>query len=200
MEDLERTLRVNSLAVPAIAFSTGILLNLSVNCGVVAGFLFIVAAVCIYLTIIHNSKDAVTAYRFRMTHYVWVFVCFAGAGIIISDLHALDDPEFKESGTPLFMTGIIRDISETTTGDSFVLDVKKITDSADIERDYRNLTLSIKVSNSDCGADIGDIVIISGIPLRIQDNPNSFISGYGRYMASRGIYYRCNISSGAIKI
>lgn len=200
MEDLERTLRVNSLAIPAIAFSTGILLNLSVNCGVVAGFLFIVAAVCIYLTIIHNSKDAVTAYRFRMTHYVWVFVCFAGAGIIISDLHAPDDPEFKESGSPLFMTGIIRDISETTSGDSFVLDVKKVTYSQDIEREYRNLSLSIKVKNSDCGANIGDIVRISGIPLRIKDNPNSFISGYGRYMASRGIYYRCDITSENIMV
>ncbi len=199
MENLERTLNANSLAVPAIFLALGIFISSYVGNGVVWGFVLILIAIVIYLCVINLSKDPLRAYKIRGLHYLWLAVAFLGTGILFS---SMDKPDFvnEDNLTAKSVSGIVTDISEKASGDVITLDVDKIRWSSGNIDNFSNLKLIVKCVGSDTSCSVGDNIEFPATLQIIEDNPNSFASGYRRIMNSKGIYYDCNVYDGNIKI
>lgn len=199
MEDLERTLNSNTLAVPAISVASGIVISSFIGNGFIVGFILLLIAVAIYIAILYSGKDPIKAYRFRLFHYSWLALAFIGTGIIFAEIHKPDtlsvDNKKAES-----IFGTVKDISEKASGDLLTLDVHKICWSKAHTDDFSNLTINVKCIGSDAGCSVGDNIVFPATIRSIEDNPNSFSSGYKRIMNSKGIFYTCNVYDGNIKV
>ncbi len=200
MEDLERTLRNNTLAVPAVSVASGILLSPVLGNGILWGFIFITVAVCFYLLLIHNSKDPLLAFRLRLLHYVWLSLAFIGVGVMFAYMDASYRISIFDNHEAKAITGKVCDISESTSGDNLTVDVEKIEWESGLKEYTHDLSIIVRCKNSDCGSEIGDRIEFSGVIEEIRDNPNSFYSGYKDMMASKGIYYTCRIQDGQIRV
>ncbi len=192
MENLERALNTNTLAVPAISLSAGIYGSTFTGNGIVCGFVLILVAIAIYIAILYCCKDPIKAYKFRLFHYLWLSLAFIGTGIIFAEIHKPD----ILSGNNLraeYVYGTVTDIIEKASGDVITLDVHKIKwQSGDVE-EFRNLRISVKCVGTDAACSVGDNIKFPTTITTIRDNPNSFSSGYKRVMNSKGFYYTCNV-------
>ena len=192
MEDLERTLNSNTLAIPAISLATGIFLSSFIKNGVAWGFVLLLMAIVIYIVIIHYCRDPLKAYRFRLSHYIWLALAFIGTGIIFSNIHKPDILSSNNSKAESII-GTVRDISEKASGDMLTLDVHRICWSSGETEFFRNLRINVKCVGSDAGCSVGDNIKFPATIKTIQDNPNSFFTGYKSFMHSKGIFYTCNV-------
>lgn len=200
MEDLERALSVNSLAIPAISLAVGIMLSSSCGMGVKAGIISIIAAMLFYIILLYCSQEPIRAYRLRMLHYVWMSLGFAGIGMICAYVQSSDKLPYGRNCNADSIVGEVVYISESTAGDIILLKADKIKWESGDENSFSKLLINVRCDNADSGVTIGDIIEFQGTIERIKDNPNSFISGYSNMMASKGIYYVCRVFDAKLRI
>lgn len=200
MEDLERALRTNNLAIPAISVGTGILLPRCLLLESIWGIALIFLAVAIYIFLIYWVNDPVKSYRYRMWHYIWLALGFIGVGIILYSYLKVDRLDCVDGKTAYSIKGTIDDIYESTGGDVITLGVERIIWENGDAAYFENLPLRVTLVNTDFVAHIGDIIEFPGVIEKIKVNNNSFTSGYQSLMASKGIYHSCHVSGGKIKL
>lgn len=197
MEDLERAISNNPMAIPLVAVIIGILAGLDTEIHPSVGLFVCSAGGALYCYLLFKSRNPLASYRLRNLHYVWLAVCFLGAGIFTG---ALKRPEKIDNAENLkcFAQGRIESITATTAGDRLIIDLFRTTDEKGTTRDHDNLKISAITPY--CPANVDDVIAFPAVLQRIEDSPNSFSAGYKNYMAKKGIYYRCEINSGDIRL
>lgn len=196
MEYLERAISNNPMAIPLVAVIIGILAGLDTEIHPSVGLFVCAAGGALYCYLLFKSRNPLASYRLRNLHYVWLAVCFLGAGIFTG---ALKRPEKIDNAESLrcFAQGRIESITATTAGDRLIIDLFRTTDEKGTTRDHDNLKISAITPY--CPANVDDVIAFPAVLQRIEDSPNSFSAGYKNYMAKKGIYYRCEINSGDIR-
>lgn len=197
MEYLERAISNNPMVIPLVAVIIGILAGLDTEIHPSVGLFVCAAGGALYCYLLFKSRNPLASYRLRNLHYVWLAVCFLGAGIFTG---ALKSPEKIDNAENLkcFAQGRIESITATTAGDRLIIDLFRTTDEKGTTRDHDNLKISAITPY--CPANVDDVIAFPAVLQRIEDSPNSFSAGYKNYMAKKGIYYRCEINSGDIRL
>lgn len=193
MGNLERSLTNNSLAIPALSLAFGIYCSNATEFGIFSGLTAVAVAALIYLIILFKSSDPIKSYEIRQIHYVWMGLAFWGVGVVFAELHRPDPAINLEKSEDCLVFGEVTRVKEATTGDILTVDVSEIKKKGYSEN-FRNLPVLVRLSNSDCVCAVGDLVRFKGKFDRIQDNPNSFQTGYSDMMAAAGIRYSCSVS------
>lgn len=185
------------MVIPLVAVIIGILAGLDTEIHPSVGLFVCAAGGALYCYLLFKSRNPLASYRLRNLHYVWLAVCFLGAGIFTG---ALKRPEKIDNAENLkcFAQGRIESITATTAGDRLIIDLFRTTDEKGTTRDHDNLKISAITPY--CPANVDDVIAFPAVLQRIEDSPNSFSAGYKNYMAKKGIYYRCEINSGDIRL
>lgn len=201
MGNLERVLGSNTLAVPAIAVASGIFFSTESPNASLCGFILIIFALLFYIFHICYIKDAVTSWRLRMFHYLWLAIAYVGGGMLLADMNRY---EHIDTGADIrkdvSICGEVKDVRETTSGDVLTVQVRDIIGGKGIHQNFNNLKLLVKCGNADSRAISGDIVVFKANIEDIKDNPNSFFAGYKDIMASKGVFYICSLDNGKINV
>lgn len=179
-----------SMLLPLISLACGILFagyGLTSPLGCIA----IMAGIIFYVLTILNSTNPIKALRMQKLQPIWIALWFFGIGVIACDLRrpycndALTDSEF------LSVSGRIRDIGSSTSGDRAVIDVEKLYLNKDDFTEVSNLTI---ILYSDAlSSKIDDIVCFPASFSKIENNSDSFYSNFSQLVRSKGIFYSCTV-------
>ncbi|MDE7116570.1 MAG: ComEC/Rec2 family competence protein, partial [Muribaculaceae bacterium] len=201
MENLERILGSNTLAVPAVAVASGIFISSESPNATLCGFVLIILALLLYIAHIHYIKDAVTAWRLRMFHYLWLAIAFVGVGMFLADMNRYEHIDTVDDiRKDVSICGEVQDVREMTSGDVLTVKVRDIIGRNGVHHSFKNLNLIVKCGNADSGAITGDVVVFKATVEDIKDNPNSFFPGYKDIMASKGVFHVCHLDNGKINV
>ena len=100
MGNLERVLGSNTLAVPAIAVASGIFFSTESPNASLCGFILIILALLFYIFHICYIKDAVTSWRLRMFHYLWLAIAYVGGGMLLADMNRYEPVSYTHLTLP----------------------------------------------------------------------------------------------------
>lgn len=198
MENLERLIHNTPLLIPALSVSTGILACSFMNVGTIPGFIAIALAITLYIIFTYLHKTPALYYRLRNYHYVWLFLCFFGLGLITANIHKPTINQLKSDLGDCSITGIVYKIQYSNSGDIIILDPIEISDSTGVGVKVKNTKFKLWISASDC--QVGDIVRCNVQLRRIRDSESSFHTGYAKYMNTQGIFYQGDIKSETLSI
>lgn len=167
--------------------------------GIIPGVVAIIAAAAVYLIILLNSTDPVKSYKIHHLHFVWLGMAFWGVGVVFTEINRPAPVMYTENSQECLVQGEVLRVKESTMGDILTLNVSEIYLNGHKEY-FSNLPVIVKLSNSDCVCEVGDLVRFKSKLKSIQDNPNSFQSGYSDMMAAAGIRYTCSVSGQHIEV
>lgn len=181
--------RLNLLApmlVPAVGLAVGIIAD-NIGASPLEGCLCILTGVALYLVALWMIKDPLLGYKYRNIHAVWVFIIFAGIGILASGFtRPVDLLRYRSAGYS-HARGYIRDISHKTYGDRALVEITEVYGNASGTKHIPSTKALIDSEIID--AEVDDYIIFPYNISRIEDSPNSFSSGYADFMAHKGICY-----------
>lgn len=199
MDDLEQTLKGNTLAIPAFCTIVGVLLSYPAGLSINVGLLMVVLAAGLYVCLVYFSKDPITTYRLRMMHYVWLAIGFFGVGIFFGGLNRPDKPNLAHDEEYDIICEI-EDVSEKTSGENLIMTIFQTAKTSGEKREYNNLKALAIIRNSEVQVEPGDILRLNGQISVIKNDLNTFNSNSIKFLNSKGIYYNCKINDGSIKI
>lgn len=178
------------MLTPVAGLAAGIL-----AAGFVTGALLIVAGIIIYEVLRRFTANPVYAWRLRQWHHSWLFLIFAGAGVLVTDFSRPVPLDDALTGSTRMAYGRIRDLSDRTAGDRIIVDVNALVDSAG------NVTacspVGVTATMAHCEAAPGDYI---GLPCRLiplAASPYSFDNAYPQRMQRKGILYEADMEERA---
>lgn len=133
------------------------------------------------------------AYKNRHRHKVWIFLLFFGIGIIDVGFNRPSELTDKEMSGYVMGEGVVKDVKTKSDGDSFIIGMTRMADSAGNVKDCRNLDIMLQTDGY--SAKKGELLVF---PIKLEvitDNPNYRSSGYAEKMRRQGIIYRSNATA-----
>lgn len=192
MADLERINTSIPLLIPAVSLTAGILIcreyfnafDLTFLC---IGIGSLILSALLYLFLVSKQFSLYLKYRLRNLHYLWLALSFFSIGII---LHVINSPRIDTYPVDIFdanVSGSVRDIRYSNSGDILLIDAISIIDKNGIELNPENLIL--KINNVSSPTEYGDLIICKTNLKRVQDSPNSFFKDYATRLTKQKILY-----------
>lgn len=201
MENLERSLKKNTLAVPAIGLATGIATALGFYSNpfdppplwsmTIIGTLLMALAGVIYVIILNLSKGALRTFSLRSTHYLWLFLIFAGAGISVLPMHLPQPVPTWATNNNVVISGVVTSTEIKEQGMSLSVRPSNIA-GVKGER-YTPVNLNILVPAVYTDADIDSKVSFAAKLEPVKKSDNSFFSTSTAYLHRKGILYRAYV-------
>ncbi len=182
------------MLTPVAGLVAGILAA-GVGAGFVTGALLIVAGIIIYEVLRRFTANPVYAWRLRQWHHSWLFLIFAGAGVMVTDFSRPVPLNDALTGSTRMAYGRIRDLSDRTAGDRIIVDVNALVDSAGNVRACSPEGVTATIAH--CEAVPGDYI---GLPCRLiplAASPYSFDDAYPQRMQRKGILYEADMEEEA---
>lgn len=184
------------MLTPFIGLVIGILAGMS---GAGIG-VFAIAALCasgVWLLTIRASRDPVKGFARNGYHFVWIFLAFLSVGVLTYDINR---PWQTDGDLSRFYAadGSIRSLTQSTTGDRAVIEVRRL-----IMADGNAMpavNLKIRLYSDAIGARVDDDVIIPLHLEPIEDSPDIFSKGYASAMRSKGICYSTRCAGNEISV
>lgn len=158
--------------------------------GIIAGGLTIAAAIGCYFFVSKSALDPVRGFALNRWHYAWIFLLFAGVGMIDYSLSVPVDFG-KDVNNICYVEGHVVDKNVTTSGDRVTIEIEKGWDSV-ANRMVRTPGLKINTTTQGSGPEIDDLVRIKTRLFPVTDNENYFSGGYSDRLKNRGILYVSN--------
>lgn len=196
MADLERLNTSTPLLIPAVFLTAGILicreyfkaLDFTFLC---IGIGSLILAVLLYLFLVNKRLSIYLKYRLRNLHYLWLALSFFAIGIILQVINSPRIDSYPLSIYEASISGSVRDIRYSNSGDVLLIDAISIIDGNGIELNPENLIL--KINNVSSHANYGDFITFKSNLKRIEDSPNSFFKDYAHRLKKQGILYEGEI-------
>lgn len=156
----------------------------------------LVTSAIVFVAIRTIRNKPVLSFKFNSYNQVWIFLLFSGIGamdIYFNSPEKLNEKHFSEIKG---ISGEVKDIRTFSSGERFVVEIKKFTDGRYWEKAHN---FKIFLYTDGFYAAKGDI-IESPVSLNlISDNPNKMNRGYAEEMARKGILYQSSAKGSSIK-
>lgn len=172
--------------IPLLALIIGIFIGDSIQLPS-WGLIPILVACASYLLILKKTSTPLLALKRNKSHMVWVFLIFAGIGILDMAFHK---PSVAPNQLPkgfILAEGEIVEAKSFASGDRFVVDVTRMVDSLSQVRNFHNLKILLSTDGFSAGP--GDIITFIPRFSPISDNPNLRPTGFTERMHRVGIYF-----------
>lgn len=185
------------MLVPFSGLVSGIALAISDASLIMSAALFLSASIIYFLIVRLSENNPAAGFRNNKYHYIWIFLAFAATGIFSYDVNR----PYKFVGNPdnyVRATAIIRDITQSTSGDKAIVKILSVTDRKGNSIRTDNLTVILKCDA--LTADIDDSILIPLKLKTISDPDNYFSTGYTKYLNNKGIYYESRCTDTEINI
>lgn len=186
-----------SFLVPLIGLLAGIIASHFLE-SPVWGFILISLGTIFYILILKKSSLPLPAIRYNSLHFIWIFLLFAGIGLITTWVHRPHILTTDELSYTIGFEGEVVSQKSFASGDQLVIDVYNLISKTGQSSECSNLTIIL--STDGFSSKKGDIITCMGNLSEITDNPNYRSSAYRDRMANSGILYKSIVSSENIKI
>lgn len=182
--------------IPLIAIVAGILAGSYLE-NPLWGILPVLAGLTYYLLILRNSGIPTKALKLNSRHSVWIFLLFAGIGILDAWFHRPMSLTDNEINSYVAAEGEVMEIKTLASGDRLLVDVMYLSDSTGNLRDCSNLKIILHTDG--ISLSVGDVVVFPTKLKELHDNPNFRPTGYSDRMKRKGVIYETRTRTNLIK-
>ncbi|MGM9816589.1 MAG: ComEC/Rec2 family competence protein [Lepagella sp.] len=183
------------MLIPFLGVITGITAGMA-GAPIWISIILIIISLSIHLLISLRSKNPMVGVTLNKYHHIWIYLLFAAVGVFSYTLQKPYNPDGAERYVAA--VGIVRDISQTTSGDKAFVEVSQLVDSAG--QQYNTPNFSIILHCEALKAKIDDNIVFPVRLTMIRDPENFFSEGYAQRMNSRGYYYETRVEEDPIRI
>ena len=183
------------MLLPFAGVVTGILAGMA-GAPMWLSIILIVLSLSIHILISLRSKNPMVGVTLNKYHHIWIYLLFAAVGVFS---YTLRQPYFPDKAERyVAAVGIVRDISQTTSGDKAMVEVSQLVDSVGMQ--YKTPNFSIILHSEALKAQIDDNIVFPVRLSKIHDPENFFGEGYAQRMNSKGYYYETRVEGDPIQI
>lgn len=162
------------------------------------GAIPLLGGLAFYFGILRRSVTPVASYRLNKRHVIWIFLLFAGIGILDITLRRPMEIPDADLGKYSLAQGVVKKSTTYADGDNFRVKVTHLVDT--LGRVTAVDKMQIILSTDGVSAQSGSVMVFPAHFSVITDNPDYRPNGFSDRMKREGILYRVYARADEIKI